>query len=199
MVEKKLLKLKISKSAGPDGFHPRILKELSKSIMVPLCKIFNKSIMEGCLPNEWKEVHITPIHKKGPKTSLGNYWPVSLTSVVGKLMESLVRDKMVSHSYSATPSMDLCSWSLIKGDTLTWIRNFLSGRPQRVVVNGKLSLWEEIMSGIPQGSVLGPILFGIFSNDLPDEVMLQQRYSQMTPSSFNVSILRKTEYCSRTI
>ena len=60
MVEKKLLKLKISKSAGPDGFHPRILKELSKSIMVPLCKIFNKSIMEGCLPNEWKEAHITP-------------------------------------------------------------------------------------------------------------------------------------------
>ena len=49
--------------------------------------------------------------------------------------------------------------------------DFLSGRRQRVVVNGKLSSCEEILSGIPQGSVLGPILLVIFINDLPDEVM----------------------------
>ena len=59
----------------------------------------------------------------------------------------------------------------IKGDLLTWIENFLSGRRQRVTVNGKLSTWAEIFSGIPQGSVLGPVLFVIYINDLPDELV----------------------------
>ena len=58
----------------------------------------------------------------------------------------------------------------IKCGFLTWIENFLSGRRQRVVVNGKLSTWAGILSGIAKGSVLGPILFVIFINDLPDDV-----------------------------
>ena len=58
LVENKLNKLNFSKSAGSDGFHPRVPKELSIAIKVPLQIIFSKSIMEGTLPEAWKDAHI---------------------------------------------------------------------------------------------------------------------------------------------
>ena len=68
-------KLNTSKSPGPDGLHPRVLVELTDQLIAPLKTILCRSLIEGQLPQDWKDGNITPIFKKGKRHILGNYRP----------------------------------------------------------------------------------------------------------------------------
>ena len=96
-VEDRLAKLNISKSVGHDNIHPHVLKELKSVISLPLSLIFRTSYATGIVPEDWKSANVTAVHKKSDKTIADNYRPISLTSIVCKIMEGIISDALVLH------------------------------------------------------------------------------------------------------
>ena len=95
MVAKKIKTMKDHKSLGVDGIPPKLLMETVKQIRIPLARVFNLSLKEGVVPFEWKEANRIPLFKKASRNTSDNYRPVSLTSVICKLLERLIKDHML--------------------------------------------------------------------------------------------------------
>ena len=90
-----LTRIKPNKAEGPDQTQARILRERENELAAPLAMFFSKSFAEVKLPVDWKRANVVPVYKTGDKSVVGNYRPVSLTPLVCKVLESIIKDTIV--------------------------------------------------------------------------------------------------------
>ena len=185
----------------------------------PIHDIIECSIQTGKVPKEWKRADIMPIYKNGNKEEPLHYRPVSLSSIVCKICEKVIkkqwthyleregiisdrqfgfrtgrlrvtnllrfysrviditqeRDGWADCIYLDTFPHRRLLWKLehiggLKETLKNWMEHYLKGREMRTVVKYEQSKWKEVKNGVPQGSVLAPIMFLIYVTDMTEGV-----------------------------
>ena len=199
----------------------RMIKLSDVSLVLLLKIIFTSCLRRGLFPEIWKYANVVPVHKQNEKNLKGNYRPISLLPIFGKMLEKLIYDSLYSHlvshellnpnqsgfrpgdstvnqllsithaiskAFDCNPPLDVRSVYLdiskafdrvwhdgliyklkrcgVSGQLLFLIQSFLKDRKQRTVLNGQSSNWGDISAGVPQGSILGPLFFLVYMNDL---------------------------------
>ena len=83
-----------NKATGLDGIPSRFVRDSAPMISEPLSHIINLSIIQGSVPDDLKSARVVPLFKKNDKTEVGNYRPVSILSVISKVLEKVILDQV---------------------------------------------------------------------------------------------------------
>lgn len=102
-VKKQLEKIVVTKACGPDLIPARVLKESASEIAPILAEIFQQSLDSGKLPSAWKDANVSCIYKKGQRSNPENYRPISLTSLVCKVLEHIICSQVCVFSLQVQP------------------------------------------------------------------------------------------------
>ena len=105
--------LDTNKAHGCDGISAAMIKICDKSVVEPLCSIFERCLETGVYPTQWQKANVIPVHKKGCRQNKCNYRPISLIPIFGKIFEKLLFDVIYDHLSKhelITPHQSVSSW-----------------------------------------------------------------------------------------